>query len=101
MSEEKSYGIKAGDTVIVCNTLHGRSIDKVEKITPSGFIKVNGKLYNKDGLCRGTHSSYIEVASEEKIVEVEQECFVRNTLRRLNSLKSLTYGQAVKIDKIL
>ena len=44
--------LKAGDEVVV-RTKNDIRLRKIERITPAGFICVNGVLYNKDGSARG------------------------------------------------
>lgn len=52
MSDE--LNVKAGDKVIINNS----TIAVVEKVTPKGFIKVNGNLYYPSGVERTSASSF-------------------------------------------
>ena len=96
--------LKVGDKVFVIGRL-GRSLKQVEKITPKGFIKVDGEFYKKDGSQRGRgdpwyHTS-IQPASAEEIEQFHKERFVAAVLRRLHSVTNLQYDQAVAINRIL
>ena len=74
----------------------GRLLRQVEKITPTGFIKVDGTLYRKDGSQRVGGdvwtSSHIYPASSQEIEQFQKERFVAAVVRKL---------QAVAINRIL
>lgn len=95
--------LKAGDKVFV--RYNGNSLlSCVEKVTPKGFVKVNGTLYDYDGYQRGGdswHKSRIEPATEEMILEYTHERFVRATIKKMHEVAKITYEQAVSIDAIL
>lgn len=98
--------LKKGDKVIVCHLfLLGSKDEKVavvERITPTGLIRVDGRLYRPDtGTCRSNDHFSLEIYSEEKGVRIMQENTVSNTLAKLHQLEQLSYEQAVQIDKIL
>ena len=100
---EKCENLKAGDKVFVWYT-GSCQLDVVEKITPKGFIKVNGSLFTKDGLERGGSVWYhasIEPATEEKIAEYNRERFIRATIKRMREISKISYEQAVQINEIL
>lgn len=99
----KCENLKVGDTVFVSGNW-GCSLHKVEKITPKGFIKVNGALYTKDGYERGGDSwsfTTISPASPDEIEEYNKERFIRDVLKELRSVKKLSYAQAVAVNSIL
>ena len=78
---------------------------QVEKITPKGFIKVDGVFYRKDGSQRGSqdpwYHTWISPASDEEIEQFQKDRFVAAVVRRLNSISNLRYEQAVAINRIL
>lgn len=104
MDKEWIKNLKAGDMVIVVRgNYYGRSMDvsTVEKITPSGLIKVGGILYKQDGLARGEWTYKLEEETEEVILKIKrsekiQECF--DLMRRI---QKLSYKQAVAILNVL
>lgn len=96
--------VKQGDTVMVVTKYAGRRLRKVEKITPSGLIKVDGTLYNKDGRERGADAwsaNHINAVTEEEIKLFEQEIYASNVLKKLQKLERLTYEQALAIESIV
>lgn len=100
----EKLNVKVGDKVIYTNSMGVDKVATVEKITPKGFIKVNGTLYTEYGVERGGsvwHRSYIKQTTPELIQQVEQINFRKYVLNKLHSLKNIEYGQAVEINKIL
>ena len=97
--------LKKGDKVIVCyfSILESdKKVAVVERITPTGLIRVDGRLYRPDtGTCRSNDHFSLEIYSEEKGIRIMQENTVSNTLAKLHQLGQLSYEQAVQIDKIL
>lgn len=75
----------------------------VERITPTGLIRVNGDYFRQDGYSRSgsariypiddkkAEAEYMEYVKRKFVKEVEQEV----------SMIGITYEQAVKIKKIL
>lgn len=57
MFESKDLShLKAGDEAYIVHNYYGNidmKLAKVEKVTPSGLLKVNGNLYKPDGSRRG------------------------------------------------
>lgn len=99
----KVENLKPGDKVFVSGRF-GRSLHTVEKITPKGFIKVNGSLYNQNGYERGGDPwsfTSIHPASEEEIIAYNKERFVVGVMKKLKEIKSLDYEKAVLIHDIL
>lgn len=100
-----SDNLKAGDKVLLYNQ-YRRKITTVEKITPKGFIKVDGILFNSNGAERGgsIYGSYhIEPVTDEREQELRREFFVNNTKKRLKEFdfNNITYEQACKIALLL
>lgn len=96
-------GLKVGDKVFV-HSIGCRFLATVEKVTPKFYVKVNGNLYDHNGILRGGgawHKSHIEPADEEMIAEYNRERFVRETLKKMREVNQITYEQAVAIDAIL
>ena len=101
--------LKQGDKVIYCVRgpgFYNKTIMEVEKITPKGFIKVNGSLFNNDtGEIRGSNDSYvfchIEEATPDSIKAVQEEQYIYDTLVQMRKCESLTYKQATAVRKVL
>lgn len=96
--------LKPGDKVFI----YGRNLKEVaevEKITPSGFIKVDGVLYRKDGSQRGCSDPWyrtrIRPASDVEIEQLQKERFVSEVRSKLWHIESLSYEQAVAVYGIL
>ena len=93
--------LRVGDKVIVSNYGY-KEIAQIEKITPSGMIKVNGSLYNKDGSRRGAMYSFcLQECTPEIEKELAQRAFIRKVVTRMRNIKDITYEQAIKINRIL
>lgn len=96
--------LKVGDNVFVCGR-SGRSLHQVEKITPKGFIRVDGQLYTKNGSQRGSGNGWyftsIRPASDEEVEQFKKEKFVAAVVGKLHSVTNLQYEQAVAINRIL
>ena len=96
---------KVGDKVLLSNQ-HLHKITTVEKITPKGFIKVDGILFNPNGIERGgdAYGSYhIDPITDEREQELRKEFFVNNTKKKLKKFdfNNTTYEQACKIALLL
>lgn len=95
--------LKVGDAVFVSGNF-GCILHKVEKITPKGFIKVNGALYTKDGYERGGDvwcRTNITPASQDEIETYYKKRFIGEVMNKLRSVKKLNYEQAVAVNSIL
>lgn len=89
-----------GDMVIVSELWRGPKVAVVEKVTPRGFIKVDGQLYNPDGTGRGTRGS-LRIATPEKIKEIKDKEFITGVIYDMHRCRSLTIEQATAIQSIL
>lgn len=113
MSTSKEFinNLKIGDKVVL--ELWGRwckssyTIEKVEKITPSGLVKVNGILFYPDGNARGNYNAKIYDAniSEnlELVKETENEMFIRQTVNKIKKFRwdLISYEEAKELDYLL
>lgn len=106
--------LKVGDKVIVStwswsSTSYREAI--VEKITPKGFIKVEGRLYypntgeerRGDSFCSSS-TKILDPNDEETqrlVTERKIEIYINNTIYKLHNIKDLTFEQAVKFRKVL
>ena len=97
--------LKAGDKVIYCTWGNFRRYEEyvatVEKITPSGFIKVHGILFNTNGEPRGDWRCRLKQATPEKIKEIQETKYILETLNIMHSCEALTYEQAKAIRAAL
>lgn len=104
MASENLKNIQVGDKVFVYYT--GRTVVRaVEKITPTGLIKVDGNLFNSNGFIRGGGvycTTYIEIATPEKIEEFKQRIYIKKVIANLKELKTenVTFEQAERINQI-
>ena len=96
--------IKQGDKVIVHGRF-GKRIAEVEKITPTGRIRVKGSYYDKFGHQIGRDiwsRTRITIATEEEIQRLEQELFILRTIEKMTNFRgTLRHEDAVLIDTIL
>lgn len=99
--------VKAGDEVILyCGRFgaYSRTIEKVIKITPKGFIKVGNFLYYADGRERGGslwNSTYIKALTKEEADLIKKENYCRKVLNYLHDLRQIDYDKAVKVMWVL
>ena len=105
MREMKNWieNLKVGDYVFVSWRM-GTSLRKVEKITPKGSIKVNGIMFNKNGCERGGDvggKCYLSEATPEEIKSFQEETTVRNAIKLMREIKTITFEQANKIIELL
>lgn len=102
---EEKLNVKKGDKVILCCGLRNKRVAIVEKVTPKGFIKVNGELYYDDGRKRGGsylwNTDFIKKYTEEEGRKIGEDMYIRVTREKLQNIDKLTYEQAVAINKIL
>lgn len=99
----KKLNVKAGDKVIVIGRF-SKSVSKVEKITPTGLIKVDGRLYYDTGNERGGDvwtSNTIYEYSEEEGRKIIENNYIKKTITKLRKIETLTYKQAVAINNVL
>ena len=112
MSKKWLSQLKEGDMVVLHSWSAGYSCyieETVQKVTPKGFIKVNGSLFNpNDGMARSRGSwsgSCLMDANDESVKEqvkkYRMECYVGRVLRKIRNIPDLTYEQAIEIDRIL
>ena len=99
-----SNEFKVGQKVFVISR-YSKRLSKVEKITPSGLIKVDGVLYYPDGRERTSGICYannIEVATEDAIYQFKKQIFINSVYNKIVHMENdLTYEQAIEINKIL
>lgn len=102
--------LKPGDRVIIktvrfCSVSY--KLRKVEKITPKGYIKIDGILFCADGMSRGNHSSFLlnwsDPENQQKLKEYQEYAYRQSVLYKLNSMKmsNFTYEQAKQFDALL
>lgn len=95
--------LKAGDKVIVSSRWH-RTIQTVDKVTPTGRINIGATVYDNTGRERGSQSwSYgkLEQATPEAIEKIRRDKIIKEALNTAREVKTLTYEQAVAILNIL
>lgn len=96
--------VKVGDEVLV-EGRWSKSILTVEKITPKGNIRVsNGALYDIYGSEKTSdvwNSTNITPLTPELKEQLYKEKIIKNTLKVLHDMKTLTYDQAMRIMEIL
>ena len=98
--------LKVGDEVYVNYWSHLYNFwakKTIQKITPKGFISVDGVLFKKDGYSRNAGARIFPLDDKEaetKYIEYMKKKFVKGVEQEV-SLSGITYEQAVKIKKIL
>lgn len=100
MSEKKFF---VGQKVRVYDTEGNEWIKTVEKITPTGRVKVENTYYVNgiEFTSNSWHRKYIEPATDEIIKRFYQEKFAKKVMVALHHLDSITYEDAVKVNNIL
>ena len=103
MSNEWIKNLKVGDKVILTAQFKEPRIAEVEEITPKGFVKVYGMLFNKNGSQRTSswYTSHITECTEEREEELRQRAVIGNARDLMSRCSFLSYEQAVKIIEIL
>lgn len=96
--------LKEGDLVIVHTRMTDR-VRKVEKITPTGKIRVDGELYAKNGT-RGNDLWSVSIlmeATPEAIEKIRNKSLIANAIALMKSEKAanINVEQAKAIIKIL
>lgn len=95
--------LKVGDLVFV-RCRHGQSLKKVEKITPKGYIKVGGTLFDKSGTERGGdiwNKEFLSEATPEKIKSFQEKLIINKAIKIMRSKAEITLEQAYKIIELL
>lgn len=94
--------VKEKEHVIVSDRHMGDHIALVEKITPTGLIKVHGVLYNASGSPRGSDwgTSHLEEATPAKMEKIRQEEKIRLCKIQFKH-REINYEQAIAILDIL
>lgn len=99
-----SETFKIGQKVLVKGTWESK-ISEVEKITPTGLIKVDGHLYYPDGgerIAGSWHGNHIQIVTDEEILEFYKSIFINKVYNAIRQMQNnLTYEQAVEINNIL
>ena len=100
----QEYDFKVGDLVVV-SSRWSEKVLKVEKITPTGRVKVGGLYYTTSGSQIGGDTwdrGYIVPATEEMIDNIEKKRYMNLTLKRMHDFKQgLSHEDALAINKIL
>ena len=95
--------LKVGDKVFVCFRM-GKSLRTVDKITPKGYIKVGGSLYNTNGSERNSDvwsRCYLSEATPEAIKRFREELAIKRAIKLMRETKTITLEQANKIIELL
>lgn len=95
---------KVGSKVIVSSRNYNDKIRTVEKITPKGMIKVDGILYNASGSERSSdvwNVGRIRLATDEMIKKINEDNFIKNTIRAMRNIENLSFEKAEAIYKII
>lgn len=106
MREDWLKNLKAGDRVILVggSPYSPCSIQTVEKVTPTGRIKVKGMTFNQDGTQYGgdRYWSYsIGEATPKEVESIRHEQKVITVKKMMHDTKRITYEQAIAIEAIL
>lgn len=95
--------LKAGDYVFLC-TMYGKTLEQVEKITPSGLIKVKGLYFYKSGTQRDRGSWYLiflQFADEAEIQTYKNEQERRKLIKYISALLKIEYVEFKKLEEII
>lgn len=100
--------VKKGDKVFVYSR-YGRLLSEVSDITPKGFVRINGLLFNPQTGKQRTSDRWsyasFSVASPEEIEQYNRDNFILKVKKMLKDDKfisnNITYDKAVAIYNIL
>lgn len=102
MNNEWIKELKVGDEVFV----RGRylTLGKVQRITPTGRIVIDGVQFASDG--RGRTSDkwairMLEQATTEKIIRYKKAIFISAVRAAMRNLDNISYSAAKQINEIL
>lgn len=98
------YKFEVGQKVIIYGNNGYMTLAEVEKVTPSGLVKVNGSLYYKDGRERSKSTwnhFWIKPASEEDVMKIERKEYIQRVFNKLRDIKGMDYATAFKINEVL
>jgi hypothetical protein len=106
-SESKDWlrELKTGDVVAIYewnmfNPFY--KITNIEKITPTGFIKANGRLFSPEsGKERGGYYCELKQATPELLQELRESNVIAECMKTMRNTRTVTYQQAVAIMEIL
>lgn len=105
MNNDWIKNLKAGDKVIVCyrGLYSYDTVKTVDKVTPTGRIKVGCDYYNQNGRPRNHGGTHLEEATTEALEAIQQREVISKAVSRASALRasSITYDQAVKILEVL
>lgn len=103
MDNEWIKELKVGDNVFVCGRL-GKSLRKVQRITPVGRIVIDNIQYNPSGRERTSDKwtiRFLEQATEESVVRYKKAVFVSAVKEAINNINGMTYLAAKQLNEIL
>ena len=95
--------LKIGDKVVMSGRLINDTVKKIDKITPTGLIKIGTSFFYKNGSerCSDTwNSSRIRPCTPEDEENIKKKIFCSKVLKKINDMKSISYKNALKINKI-
>jgi hypothetical protein len=97
--------LKSGDTVIVSSHYYS-NVKTIEKVTPTGRVKIGSTYYDKSGRSIGDHrwdcGSYLKEATPEAVEDIRQKEVISKAFNAMrNNFKELTYKQSLEILAIL
>ena len=93
--------LKAGDSVFVCNR-YKRILRTVEKITPTGRIKVGGEYYRTSGYeMGGGHFGrfHLEQATFDAVIDHKKNLFIGDVIKGID-LQKISYEQAIELNRL-
>ena len=99
--------LKPGDLVVVnAWSWMGETYraSRVEKITPTGLVRVGGVLYKKDGMSITGGSCIMNPDDEgvkKQLREYTERRFVMSVVNKMGYVKELTLEQAQEICKVM
>lgn len=104
MDKREGINVKQGDRVIRRDGHYTTQVVAIDKVTPTGRIKIGSTYYDKYGheiTSDSWHRGHIAIATEEELTEIEHATYTRGIIRKLNDINKLTYKQALAINEIL
>lgn len=95
--------LKVGDKVVFCSRFI-ESVEKVEKITPAGNIKVRNVLFNPNGFERGGNVwdvAFLREPTPDLIERITHKNIIAKAMNLLRTTSNITLEQAKAIIVLL
>lgn len=95
----EKLNVKVGDKVLVHGRYNEEYVSTVEKITPTGLIKVDGKTFYDDGMQRGGDTWYRSCITEltsEDVKRIKDKATIQKAIQLCRDV--ISHRDTIDID---